>query len=172
MDEWDRDGYVVLRGAAPNEAIGSYAEERDAMRDGLLVREPGADQVSLATQASAQAAAADPYAISSAARALLLPDALTTLLHVRFGEAPLLFDATESRTPPTDQSPYRDATYVALATEPETLTTAAVALADDVTIVVYPGSQNIATTDFSGRYRHHNPERDGDAALDRHRDEL
>jgi hypothetical protein len=171
MDESDRDGYVVLRGAAPQEAIDAYARERVELRDGLLVREPGADHVSLATQSSPDAAAVDPYALSVGARALLLSEPLTTLLHERFGEAPLLFDATESGDA-APQDPYRDATFVALATEPETLTTAAVALGDDVTITVFPGSQAIATTPFSGRYRHHNAERDGDGALTRHHDEL
>jgi hypothetical protein len=171
MGEWERDGFLVLRGAASEAAIGDYAKELAADRSGLLVREPGAEQVSLATQATEDAAAVDPYAISPAARELLLPDALTSLLHERYGEAPLLFDATGSQA--ADPGIDRDATFVALATEPETLITAAVALGpQEATVTVYPGSQTIVITPFSGRYAHYNPERDGEAALARHRDEL
>jgi hypothetical protein len=171
MGEWERDGFLVLRGAASEAAIGEYAQELAADRSGLLVREPGAEHVSLATQATEDAAAVDPYAISPAARTLLLPEALTSLLHERYGEAPLLFDATGSQA--ADPGIDRDATFVALAAEPETLVTAAVALGpQETTVIVFPGSQTIATTPFSGRYAHYTPERDGEAALAGHRDEL
>ncbi|MCW2983647.1 MAG: hypothetical protein JWR63_1217 [Conexibacter sp.] len=170
---WDRDGYVALRGAAPTDAPSAYAEQIADARAGLLVRAPGDDQVSLATQAPEHAGAVDPYALSDAARALLLAEPLTAFLTGVFGDdAPLLFDATEATGGAPDDGPYRDATFVALTAEPETLVTLAVAIGDGAAVTVFPGSQRIATTPFSGRYRHFNPERDGDAALQRHRDEL
>ena len=172
MGDWDNDGYLLLPGAAPREAIYAYARDRTELRDGLLVRLPGDEHVSLATQAPDDAPVVDPYAISDAARALLLPPALTSALSSLFGndDPPLLFDA-EGTTTAIDAPPYRDATNVALAEEPETLVTATVALGA-VTVTLYPGSQTIATTPFSGRYRHFNPERDGEAALQRHQEEL
>jgi hypothetical protein len=169
MGDWDRDGYLLLPGAAPREAIDAYARDLTDLRDGLLVRLPGDEHVSLATQAPDGAPVVDPYAISDAARAALLPPALTSTLSDRFGEAPLLFDAEGAAA--GEASAYRDATNVALATEPETLVTALVALGE-ATLTLHPGSQNIKTTAFSGRYRHFNPERDGHAALQLHREEL
>jgi hypothetical protein len=113
--------------------------------------------------------------LSDAARALLLSPELVRFLarDVFGGDAPLLFDATEAAAgPPEPDGPYRDATYTALASEPESLVTATVALDGATTLTVFPGSQEIATPPFSGRYPHYNPERDGDAALQRHRQEL
>ena len=175
---WEQGGYVVLRGAAPTEQIAAYAHGLAAGRDGLLVRSPGDGHVSLATTAQPSGdrptGAVDPYALSAAARALLLPPDLVRFLtrDVFGGSAPLLFDAVEASAGSPDDGSFRDATYVALATEPETLVTAAVALGAGVELTVFPGSQQLPSTPFSGRYRHHNPERDGDAALQRHRDEL
>jgi hypothetical protein len=175
---WERDGYVVLRGAAPTEQIAAYAEELVAELDGLLVRRPGDEHVSLATAATSPgdplAGAVDPYALSAAARALLLPPDLVRFLtrDVFDNGAPLLFDALEASAASPEDRPFRDATHVALAAEPELLVIATIALGDGVELTVFPGSQHIPTTAFSGRYRHHNPERDGDSALQRHRDEL
>jgi len=175
---WERDGYVVLRGAAPTEQIAAYAHELTANRDGVLVRSPGDEHVSLATTIPPSddrpTGAVDPYALSAAARALLLPaDLVRFLTRDVFGDGlPLFFDAFEATAGAPDDGPFRDATYVALATEPETLVTATVALGADAELTVFPGSHQIPSTPFSGRYRHHNPERDGDAALQRHRDEL
>jgi hypothetical protein len=176
---WERDGYVVLRGAAPTEQIAIYVRELAAARDGLLVRRPGDDHVSLATTASQSpddrsVGAVDPYALSSAARALLLaPDLVRFLARDVFGgDAPLLFDAVEASAGAPDDGPFRDATYVALATEPETLVSATVALDPGAELTLFPGSQQIPTAPFSGRYRHFNAERDGETALQHHRDEL
>jgi hypothetical protein len=174
---WERDGYVVLRGAAPTGWIAAYAQELADAREGLLVRGPGDDHVSLAAQApdDRSTGAVDPYALSDAARALLLsPEVVRFLARDVFGgDAPLLFDATEAAAgPPERDGPYRDATYTALASEPESLVTATVALESAATLTAFPGSQAIATTPFSGRYPHYNPERDGDDALRRHRQEL
>jgi hypothetical protein len=175
---WERDGYVVLRGAAPTEQITAYAHELAAARDGLLVRSPGDEHVSLATTVQPSddrpTGAVDPYALSAAARALLLPpDLVRFLTRDVFGDdAPLLFDAVEAGAGQPDDGPFRDATYVALATEPETLVTTIIALDAGAELTLFPGSQQIPTAPFSDRYRHHNPERDGDAALLHHRDEL
>jgi hypothetical protein len=173
-DPFEQDGFLVLFGAAPADAIAAYAEELPGLRDGLLVRAPGDEHPSLAAQAQPGVAGAiDPYAISPAARAVLVPDAVVaTLTSLYGGDAPLLFDAAETEAGAPDDGAYRDATYTAVARQPESLITAVVALADDVNVVVYPGSQGIATMPFSGRYRHFNAERDGDAALARHREEL
>jgi hypothetical protein len=166
----DDQGIHVLRGAVAAEAIEAYTHEREAARDGLLAREPGGAHVELLAQATPDAGAVDPYAIVHAARHVLLPEAVTTL----FGDddAPLLFDAAETGAAAFEDGPYRDATYVALASEPETLVTIVVALSDGAAVDVFPGSQAITTTAFSGKYRHFNPERDGEGALARHREEL
>jgi hypothetical protein len=177
-EAWEREGYVVLRGAAPTGQLAAYAGELAADREGLLVRGPGDEHVSLAATASSTGerawGAVDPYALSPAARDLLLaPELVRFLARDVFGDgAPLLFDAVEAVAGSPEAGPFRDATYVALATEPETLVTMAVALDAGAELTVFPGSQQIQTTAFSGRYRHHNPERDGDAALEHHRDEL
>jgi hypothetical protein len=173
QQQWEHDGYLILRAAVPAAAIGAYPEELQRLRDGLLVRAPGAEHASLAAHAApGSAGAVDPYAISDAARAVLLPEpAVATLTELFGGDAPLLFDATEALAGAPDPGPYRDATYVAVADAPDTLTVEVVALGGlDVTL--HPASQQIATTPFSGRYRHFNPERDGDAALERHRAEV
>ena len=179
MDElreaWERDGYVVLRGAAPDDAPAAYADDLARLHDGLLVRAPGDDRVSLAGRQAADATAGvvDPYALSDAARALLLTPTVVGFLTdaVYDGTPPLLFDAAEAAAGAPDPAPYRDATYTALADQPQRLVTLTVAVGD-AQLVVYRGSQTIVTAPFSGRYRHFNPERDGDAALQRHRDEL
>jgi hypothetical protein len=175
MDDqlWERDGYLVLRGAAPAEAVSAYAGELRDLRDGLLVRAPGDEHASLAAHAEpGEAGAIDPYAISDAARAVLLPEPVISALTALYdGDAPLLFDAAEALAGAPDPGPYRDATYVAVS-DPRALVTLAVALGDSIDITVFPGSQRIATTPFSGRYHHFNPERDGDAALERHRAEM
>ncbi|WCB95483.1 hypothetical protein DSM104299_04231 [Baekduia alba] len=176
MDPLQPDGHVVLEQAAPADALADYPAQRAAALDGLLARRPHAEHVELATQLAPDepAAAADPYAIVDAARALLLSPPLVALLTARFdGDPPLLFDAAETAAGAPDDGPYRDATFTALADRPETLVTIAVALGpDDATFTFHPGSQAIATTAFSGRHRAFNPERDGDAALQRHRDQL
>jgi hypothetical protein len=175
---WERDGYVVLRGVAPTDQIAAYAQELTADRDGLLVRGPGDEHVSLATTVEPSddrpIGAVDPYALSVAARALLLPADLVRFLtrDVFGGDAPLLIDAVEAGAGPPEVGPFRDATYIALATEPETLVTATIALDAGAELTLFPGSQQLPTTPFSGRFRHHNPERDGNDALQRHRDEL
>lgn len=170
----DDRGYQVLPDAATPEALSAYASERARAGDGLLVREPGAEHVELMSRASPDAGAIDPYAILDAARRVLLPEAITTALTDRFGgEPPLLFDAAETAAapPPAEDGPYRDATYTALADEPDTLVTVIVAL-EAATVTVWPGSQSIETSPFSGRYRHFNSERDGADAIARHREEL
>ncbi len=175
---WEQDGYVVLRGVAPAEQIAAYTHELDANRDGLLVRAPGDEHVSLATSTNQspdeRPGAVDPYALSPAARALLLPPDLVRFLtrDVFNNDAPLLFDAVETAAGPPDDGLFRDATYVALATEPNTLVTATIALDAGAELTLFPGSQQIPTTPFSDRYHHHNPERDGTAALQHHRDEI
>lgn len=168
----DEQGYELLRGAVEAAAIDAYTRERAEAMDGLLVREHGAEHVELASQAHGEAGAIDPYAVSPAARAVLLPPAITDVLTARFADTPpLLFDAAETAAAAPEDGPYRDATYTALATEPETLVTLVVALGE-THLDVYPGSQQIETTLFSGRYHHVNPERDGDEALTQHRAEL
>src|SRR3954468_2004952 len=179
MDElgqaWQRDGYVVLRGAAPTGALDAYPQELAAEREGLLVRIPGQDHVSLAAQLGAgqAAGAVDPYALSDAARALLLAPAVLELVTDAFydGEPPLLFDAVEAAAGPPDDRRYRDATFTALAEAPETLVTVVVATGQ-AAVAVLPGSQTRAPPPFPGPSPHPNRERDGDAALQRHRDEL
>jgi hypothetical protein len=168
----DEPGYELLRGAASAETVDAYARERAEARDALLVRPGAQGQVELASRAGAEAGAVDPYAILPAARAVLLPEPVTTALTNRFdGEAPLLFDAAETAAAAPEAGPYRDATYTALAEEPHTLVTIVVALGD-ASVGVYSGSDRIATTPFSGRYAHFNPERDGEDAITRHREEL
>jgi hypothetical protein len=168
----DERGYQVVTGAATAEAIAAYARERAEAWEALLVREGGTGFVELASRAQGQAGAVDPYAVLPAARAILLAEPITTALTERFaGEAPLLFDAAETAAAAPEDGPYRDATYTALASAPETLVTLVVALGE-AGVIVHPGSQAIATTPFSGRYPHFNPERDGEDAIARHRGEL
>lgn len=167
----DDRGYEVLRGAASTETVEAYGRHRAEAGDGLLVRAGAGGQVELGSRADGETGAVDPYAILDAARAVLLPEPVTTALTARFGEAPLLFDAAETAAAAPEAGPYRDATYTALAEEPETLVTLVVALGE-ARVAVFAGSQAIATTPFSGRYAHVNPERDGEAAIERHREEL
>lgn len=168
----EETGYELLNGAVPAETIDAYARERADAGDGLLVRAGASGQVDLPSRAQGDTGAVDPYAVLPEARGLLLPEAVTTALTERFGEAPLLFDAAETAAAAPEDGPYRDATYTALADEPETLVTLIVALGEATGVEVYPGSQAIPTTPFSDRYRHFNPERDGDEAIARHREEL
>jgi hypothetical protein len=167
----DDRGYELLRGAVGAEAIEAYARARAEAGDGLLVREGAGGQVELASRAQGEAGAVDPYAILDAARAVLLPTAVTDALGATYGEAPLLFDAAETAAAAPEPGPYRDATYTALAREPQTLVTLVVALGE-TSMEVYAGSQHIEATPFSGRYAHFNPERDGEDAIVRHRKEL
>jgi hypothetical protein len=170
--DWDQDGFVVLRGAAPADALAAYDGELDAARDRLLVRAPGDEHPSLAARHEGPAAGAvDPYALAPAARALLLSEPVVALLTEARGVAPLLIDAVETAAGAPDPGPHRDTTYVA-ASPPEGLAGLVVAQADDVRVVVYPGSHRLAPDLFSGRYHHHNAERDGAGALDAHRERL
>lgn len=168
----DDRGYEVLRGAVDAETIAAYARERAEAGDGLLVREGAGGQVDLASRAQGQTGAVDPYAIVEAARAVLLPHAVTDELTSQLGEAPLLFDAAETAASAPEGGPYRDATYTALADRPETLVTLIVAVGGEAGVEVFGGSQAIETTPFSHRYAHFNPERDGEDAIARHREEL
>jgi hypothetical protein len=166
---WDQDGFVVLPGIASAEALGAYDGELEAASDRLLVRSPGDAHPSLAARHErTPAGAVDPYAVSGAARELLLGERLAEALSERLGgPAPLLFDAVESAAGPLEDGPHRDATFVA-SSAPEALLGLVVAQADDVTVTVYPGSQGIDLPLFSGRYHHHNAERDGVDALAEH----
>jgi hypothetical protein len=168
----DERGYQLLAGAVTADAIDAYARERAEAHDGLLVREGATGLVELASRAHGAAGAVDPYAILPAARALLLAPPITTALTAELGgEAPLLFDAAETVAAAPEDGPYRDATYTALADEPETLVTLVVALGA-ASVEVFAGSAAIETTPFSGRYAHFNHERDGEAAIERHRQEI
>jgi hypothetical protein len=170
--QWDQDGYVVLRGASPADAVAAYPHDIARLRDGLLVRTPGDDYASLAVRAEPDSAGAvDPYAISDVARAVLLAEPVVSFLTGLFQAPPLLFDAVETTAGAPDSGLYRDATYVAVTEEPAALVGALVAFGD-ATLALVPGSQALTTSRFSGRYRHYNAERDGDAALARHREEL
>jgi hypothetical protein len=170
---WDDDGFEALPGVAAAEALGAYDGELEAAHDRLLVRSPGDEHPALAARHDRRpAGAVDPYAVSAAARELLLGEPLAEALSERFGgPAPLLIDAVESAAGPFDDGPHRDTTYVATSA-PEALLGLVVAQADGVTLAVYPGSQRIALDLFSGRYHHHNPERDGAEALADHREQL
>jgi hypothetical protein len=171
MDAFAPDGYVLLPEAAPRDALAAYPAALEDARDGLLARRPGEPHAELATSAP-DGGPVDPYAIVEPARTLLLPPPLVELLTAAYGDQPLLFDAVGAQAgAPDPDHPYRDATFTALATEPDTLVTTVVALGT-TTVDVFPGSQAIATAPFSGRYPAFNPERDGDAALDRHHQEL
>ena len=108
---------------------------------------------------------------SSGGAGALLGDTVVAFLSEQLGTAPLLIDAVETAAGAPDPGAYRDASYIA-ASDPEALLGVAVAQADDVTVAVYPGSQRLATDLFSGRYHHHNPERDGADALTGHRERL
>src|SRR4051794_11469155 len=102
---WERDGYVVLRGAAPAEALAAYPEELARLRDGLLARAPGDEHISLAPRV-AEGGIIDPYALSDAARALLLAPPVVDFLTGVYGDtAPLLFDATEAAAGAPDVGP-------------------------------------------------------------------
>src|SRR4051794_30577448 len=124
-DALQHDGYAVLRSAVAADTLAAYRRERDDLRDGLLVRAPGDEHISLAANAGDEPAGAiDSYAISDAARAVLLPPALLALAD----DPPLLlFDAAESAAGAPDPGAHRDATYTALAGRPETLLVAAFA---------------------------------------------
>jgi hypothetical protein len=168
----DDDGFAVLRGAAPADALAAYDDELDATRDRLLVRGPDDAHPALAVRhEDGPAGVVDPYALVPAARALLLGDTVVAFLSDLLGAAPLLIDAVETAAGAPDPGAYRDTAYVA-ASEPEALLGLAVAQADEVTVAVYPGSQRLAPDLFSGRYHHHNPERDGADALTAHRERL
>src|SRR5690349_21748216 len=103
-EAWEREGYVLLRGAAPGEALAAYGDEVAAAREGLLARTPGDDQVSLATQLppGGPGGIVDPYAVVETARALLLSPALVAFLTTVLGEAPVLFDAVETGAGPLE----------------------------------------------------------------------
>jgi hypothetical protein len=172
MARWQEDGFVVLEGAAPEVALSAYDEELEAARDRLLVRAPGDEHPSLAVRSDAsQAGAVDPYAVSHAARELLLSDAVIAAATEVLGATPLLFDATEAAAGSPGPGPFRDTTYVAAA-PPDALLGLAVAQADGVRLTAWAGSHRLEPELFSGRYHHHNPERDGEDAVDRHRERL
>jgi Phytanoyl-CoA dioxygenase (PhyH) len=179
MPDLQADGYQVLTQAVPPELLAAYAEERAAARDGLLARRRDVQRVELLTQVpdGEPAGAIDPYAIVDAARGILLAPPIVDLLTTAFaGAPPLLYAAAETpaAAPADEPGPYRDATYTALADSLDRLIAMAVALGpdDDATFTFRPGSQHLHTTPFSGRYRAYNAERDGEAALQRHREEL
>jgi hypothetical protein len=169
-DAWDQDGFVVLAGAAPPEALEAYRPELQAAGDRLLVRAPGDDGPALAARTEGTAGAVDPYAVSGAARELLLAPATVAAITELLRSAPLLLDAVETAAGAPDPGPYRDSTYVALA-DPDTLVGAVVALGE-TSVACFPGSHRLEVEPFSGRYRHFNSERDGDPALDDHRRRL
>jgi hypothetical protein len=178
MAELHADGYQVLTQAVAPELLAAYAQQRAAALDGLLARRRDVQRVELLTQVpdGEAAGAIDPYAIVDAARRLLLNAPVLDLLTTTFeGAPPLVYAAAETTAsaPADEPGPYRDATYTALADSLDRLIVVAVALGeDDVTFTFHPGSQHLTTTPFSGRYRAYNAERDGEAALQRHRDEI
>lgn len=170
---WHQDGFEILGDVTAEAALGAYDGELEAARDRLLVRSPGDEHPALAVRHErAPAGAIDPYAVSAAARELLLGRRLAEALRERLGgAAPLLIGAVETAAGPFDDAPHRDTTYVA-ASAPEALLGLVVAQAGDVSVAIYPGSQALAVELFSGRYHHHNVERDGAGALAAHRDRL
>ncbi|WP_187368991.1 phytanoyl-CoA dioxygenase family protein [Baekduia soli] len=167
-EAWDQDGFVVLAGVVDGDAIAAYDRELQEVRDRLLVRAPGAGHPSLATRTDApDAGPVDPYALSAAARAVLVPDRVVLALAELLGAAPLLVDAVGSEAGAPDPGPYRDPTYVSVS-EPEALAGLVVALGP-ASVICHAGSHRLPAERFSGRYRHHNAERDGPQALADHR---
>jgi hypothetical protein len=160
----------VLAGAAAPGALDAYRPELRSAGDRLLVRAPGDDGPSLAARSEGAAGAVDPYAVSGAARELLLGAATVAAFTELLGSAPLLLDAVETAAGAPDPGPYRDSTYVALA-DPDALVGAVVALGE-TSVACFPGSQRLEVEPFSGRYSHFNAERDGDQALEEHRRRL
>jgi hypothetical protein len=169
---WEQDGFVVLQGAAPPDTLAAYEDELPALRERLLVRAPGEEHPSLAVRAPAQGTGAiDPYAISDAARRLLLAEPVVAFLADALGDAPLLVDAAETAAGAPDPGPYRDPTYVAVS-DPAALVGACFAL-EPASVALFPGShRDLEPEPFSGRHRHFNPERDGEPALQAHRERL
>lgn len=166
---WDEAGFVVLHAAAPSEAIERLDGELEAAHDRLLVRVPGDDHPSLPSRAGgrAHAGAVDPYVVCPAAREVLLARGVVAFLRDVLGQPPMLIDAVEATAGAPDPGPFRDATYVPLS-DPEALVGIAVATGD-ARLRVHRGSHRLPVLRFSGRYRHVNPERDGEHALDEHR---
>ncbi|MBI5105935.1 MAG: phytanoyl-CoA dioxygenase family protein [Solirubrobacterales bacterium] len=176
---WEEHGCVVLEGTVPDDAIDRLLEDlaRAAAEgdDRLLARTPEDPDGYVPLRAGAAVEhVADPHAHLAAARDLLLSDALVAWLRLVFDAEPLLFRALAVERGEA-QGPHQDSAYVAVSS-PQALVSAYVALEDaqegSGELVYWEGSHRVPEHLFSGRYKHWNPERDGDAEHEAWRREL
>jgi len=170
LEEWIRDGYVVLRGAVDVDTCdGVRAEVEDIWRraDALHRVDLGNGQWPLeARHRSARYKLLDLHAFRGAARRALFAPAVMSFLRALFDADPLLFQSLTFETGST-QPVHQDSAYV-VTSRPLEFAAAWVALEDiepgSGELVYYPGSHRLPDHVFRSGARKWNPRVDGDRA--------
>jgi ectoine hydroxylase-related dioxygenase (phytanoyl-CoA dioxygenase family) len=171
LRSWATNGYIVLEGAVPADAIDRFREDvTRAYEEGdqrVLVRTPanphGYEPLRAGTS-PATARLVDSYAHYPSARELLFAQPIVDWLRLVFGDDPMLFQSlTFDRG--SQQGMHQDTAYVVVSS-PLELAASWIALEDiregSGELMYYERSHRLPEYKFSGAYKHWNPERDGD----------
>jgi phytanoyl-CoA hydroxylase len=168
---WVENGYIVLEGAVPSEAIDRFRDDiARAFEQGderLLIRTPenphGYGPLRAGTS-PVRARVVDPFAYNDAARDLLFAEPIVDWLRLVFEDDPLLFQSL-SYDRGSEQGMHQDTAYVVVSS-PLELAASWIALEDirpgSGELMYYEGSHRLPEYKFSGRYKHWNPGRDGE----------
>lgn len=170
LRDWMRNGYVILPGAVPVDAIDRFhADIVGAFEHGderLMVARPGVQgyEPLRAGTSTVRARVVDGYAFYPSAADLLFADAIVDWLELVFDAQPLLFQSL-SFDRGSQQGMHQDTAYVVV-DRPLELAASWIAL-EDVTegsgeLMYLEGSHRLPEYKFSGEHKHWNHGRDGD----------
>jgi len=173
LEQWLREGYIVLRGALSDQAVGRAHAALPALRQRLPCRRRGELLASPPRAGVDEPAAAtlDPHAPSQEIRDVLLATPIVDWTTIVFDESPLLMDSIVGACSTPAGLAHRDPSLVVVSS-PLELVGARIALADGPPFTVWPRSHRLPEHPFSGVSRHYNPERDGVDALREHDERL
>lgn len=171
LEQFERDGYIVLEGAASNEDLDRFESSiSKAFREGhehLIAQQPGSlvpMRVSDETPRDGTRIV-DSFAVIPAALELFCSPRLVRFLRAVLGEKPMLFQSL-SFDKGSEQGLHQDTAYVVV-DHPLELAACWIALEDvqpgSGELQYLVGSHRLPDFDFGGNKKHWNSEQDGNA---------
>lgn len=175
LRQWRKEGFVIIPGAISHTVIDQFNARLDSFPhsrpEGLRVTLPdsheGVAYSPEIMQTHASARLVDLYFHFPEARQILFSESIVSFLKMVFNTAPLLTQSLSFEY--GSEQPFHQDTSFVIMTSPMAMAAVWVAL-EDVrpgagALKYYPGSHRWGDYLFSGRFKHWDRERDGEAAL-------
>ncbi|QOR55301.1 MAG: hypothetical protein SHS37scaffold220_70 [Phage 67_12] len=174
LEQFERDGYIVLEGAASNEDLDSFESAiSKAFREGhehLIAQQPGNPAPLPVTDKTPRHGTriVDSFAVIPSALDLLSSPRLARFLRAVLDEKPMLFQSLSFDTG-SEQGLHQDTAYVVV-DRPLELAACWIALEDvqpgSGELKYLVGSHRLPDFNFGGTKKHWNPEEDGNSIHD------